>query len=272
MLKQLFPWVGGKSRELKYINNFPKKINNYYEPFLGGGSLFFHIHQNVKPKQTIISDNNPYIINAFLAIQKDYKKITTMLKYHYKHSSKEYFDKLKNLINSKYKPSDITKLVSKGQSDEKVAAIFIYLLRAAFKSYFRINYQKDKIFTNYYITNVNNIMNFNFIILKNIHNYLKNIKIYFKDYTNIKPKKNDLVILDPPYINISINNYTTTDFEYNKFIKFVINLDKIGCNIVLFNNYNKDLIKIFKNFKVQKIKTYNTIKSNNRTDIMLTNF
>jgi DNA adenine methylase len=52
--KPFLKWAGGKSQLLpEFIKRFPKElidgeINNYYEPFLGGGAVFFHIMQNYK--------------------------------------------------------------------------------------------------------------------------------------------------------------------------------------------------------------------------------
>ena len=38
-------WVCGKRGLLKQILPFfPKKFNNYYEPFLGGGAVFFELY------------------------------------------------------------------------------------------------------------------------------------------------------------------------------------------------------------------------------------
>ena len=40
-------WAGGKGQLLKEFKNlFPKKMNHYLEPFVGGGAVFFHIIQN----------------------------------------------------------------------------------------------------------------------------------------------------------------------------------------------------------------------------------
>ena len=37
-------WQGGKKQELKIIKEYlPKEFQNYYEPFVGGGSCFLNI-------------------------------------------------------------------------------------------------------------------------------------------------------------------------------------------------------------------------------------
>jgi DNA adenine methylase len=75
--QRLFPilkWAGGKEQELKYIHpNMPKKINNYYEPFIGGGAVYFSINAN----KMFINDKSHELINLYNAIaQKDEKFYT----------------------------------------------------------------------------------------------------------------------------------------------------------------------------------------------------
>lgn len=41
-MKPLIKYTGGKYREYDFFKDFlPKEINNYYEPFVGGGGVFF---------------------------------------------------------------------------------------------------------------------------------------------------------------------------------------------------------------------------------------
>ena len=52
-------WAGGKSQLIEqFLPLFPKKFNNYFEPFVGSGAVAFHIIQNYKPKKVILSDVN----------------------------------------------------------------------------------------------------------------------------------------------------------------------------------------------------------------------
>ena len=45
--KPVIKWAGGKTQLLPAIKNkIPKQYNTYFEPFFGGGALFF----SIKPK------------------------------------------------------------------------------------------------------------------------------------------------------------------------------------------------------------------------------
>lgn len=45
--KGLLKWAGGKEREMPILEkSFPKEINNYYEPFVGGGSVYLSTNAN----------------------------------------------------------------------------------------------------------------------------------------------------------------------------------------------------------------------------------
>lgn len=66
-LKPFIKWPGGKTRELKYIlPNIPDKILNYYEPFLGGGAVYFSV---VAEKKYFINDKSTDLIHLYKNIQ-----------------------------------------------------------------------------------------------------------------------------------------------------------------------------------------------------------
>lgn len=74
-------WVGGKGQLLKEIDKrLPEIVKNneldyYFEPFVGAGSVFFHLKNNYKIKKSIISDINPELILTYTVIQQDYKRL-----------------------------------------------------------------------------------------------------------------------------------------------------------------------------------------------------
>ena len=59
-------WVGGK-RQLMFelLKNMPKSYNRYFEPFIGGGALFFEL----QPEQAYISDMNEELINLYSVVR-----------------------------------------------------------------------------------------------------------------------------------------------------------------------------------------------------------
>jgi DNA adenine methylase len=74
-MKPFLKWVGGKTQILqKVLNKFPSEINDYHEPFMGGGSVFLGVltSQTIKVKGTIYaSDANPHLVALYQKVQSD---------------------------------------------------------------------------------------------------------------------------------------------------------------------------------------------------------
>ncbi len=67
-MKPLIKWAGGKSNEIKYVENIIPKFGRYIEPFFGGGALFF----DLEPKNAVINDISFELI-AFYKLLKNGK-------------------------------------------------------------------------------------------------------------------------------------------------------------------------------------------------------
>jgi DNA adenine methylase len=80
-MKPFLKWVGGKTQILdEVLEEFPKEINNYYEPFLGGGSVLLGVlsSKKIKIQGTIYaSDVNEKTIGLFKNIQKNLQEFLT---------------------------------------------------------------------------------------------------------------------------------------------------------------------------------------------------
>tara|TARA_R110002153_G_scaffold193634_2_gene347022 strand:+ start:2553 stop:3398 length:846 start_codon:yes stop_codon:yes gene_type:complete len=74
-MKPFIKWVGGKTQILDgVLQRFPKEINDYYEPFLGGGSVLIGVLSdesiNIKGK-VVASDINLHLINVYKKVQEN---------------------------------------------------------------------------------------------------------------------------------------------------------------------------------------------------------
>src|SRR5947209_3361967 len=86
-------WAGGKAQLLEQFGPFfPREFGTYFEPFLGGGAVFFHL----RPERAVLSDTNPELINAFQVVRSDRERLIAALDGHHPHrNSKDYFYKIR---------------------------------------------------------------------------------------------------------------------------------------------------------------------------------
>ena len=71
-LEPLVKWAGGKTRELKYIHpSMPTNFDRFFEPFLGGGALYFSIEENVKK---IVNDFSRELVSLYEMVKKQDKQ------------------------------------------------------------------------------------------------------------------------------------------------------------------------------------------------------
>ena len=104
-------WVGGKRSILPELTKrLPTEYNTYYEPFLGGGALYF----SMNPENAYLSDINFHLILTFQAVQNDVHRLIRNLKIHNSKHNKEYF-------------LDARKRLFREKDPTKIAALLIYL-------------------------------------------------------------------------------------------------------------------------------------------------
>lgn len=114
-------WVGGKGQLvpelLKYV---PEKFGAYYEPFVGGGALFFAL----QPKRATLSDVNQRLVRTYRAV---------------KNSTSSVIQLLKSWPNNKITYLELRALDIDRTCDPEVAAWFIYLNKTGFNGLYRVN-------------------------------------------------------------------------------------------------------------------------------------
>ena len=60
-LPPLLKWAGGKEQELRYISPMIPPFRRYYEPFVGGGAVFF----SIKAEMKFINDKSTELMNLY---------------------------------------------------------------------------------------------------------------------------------------------------------------------------------------------------------------
>jgi DNA adenine methylase len=71
--------AGGKRSMLRYLLPLvPPNFGTYYEPFVGGGAMFFGLY----PERAVLSDSNAELINAYTVVRDDVGALITELGKH----------------------------------------------------------------------------------------------------------------------------------------------------------------------------------------------
>ena len=74
-IKPFLRWAGGKSWFIEHLQSIINghEFSNYYEPFLGGGSIFFSL--SITDAVATLSDANKELIDTYIAIRDDVEKV-----------------------------------------------------------------------------------------------------------------------------------------------------------------------------------------------------
>ena len=96
--KPFVKWAGGKRQLIPILNeNLPKTMGTYYEPFLGGGALLFHILSERSGQKCGISDLNSDLVLTYTTIRDKPNELIHSLKNHSNRSIIIFFDSLKDV-------------------------------------------------------------------------------------------------------------------------------------------------------------------------------
>lgn len=210
--KPFLKWAGGKGQLLNAFQNlYPeelqtKQIKNYFEPFIGGGAVFFDIVQRFEIESAFLYDINEELILAYKVIQKDVYKLIDFLSLFQKKYDKlntenraKLFYKIRHEFNTERFNIDYKKY-----SDNWIyrTAQIIFLNKTCFNGLFRFNlkgefntpagrYKNPKILDEWNLQKVSELLQI--AVIKNA-----DFKLVEQDL-----KENSFVYFDPPYRPIS---------------------------------------------------------------------
>lgn len=253
-LKQARPfvkWVGGKTQLIpELVKLMPSYDGTYFEPFLGGGALFFHL----KPEQACINDINRTLIHTYKTIKESPDQLCADLcelgdEYlSLDHDGrKQYFYARRIEFNSIKEPNS------------RKATLMIYLNKTCFNGMYRENAKGEfnvpfGDYKNPKICDTENLMA--------VHELLKNVKPTSTSYieTVKKAKKGDFVYFDPPYhplsqtssfTSYSLDSFSVKDQEQLK--DLFVELDKRGCYVMLSNSASDFIKSLYKDYRQELV-------------------
>ena len=270
--KPFIQWVGGKREIIPQYKNFiPKEFNTYYEPFLGGGAMFFYL----QPGKAVLSDNNTELIKTYEGVRDNPEEVIKILRELRSKHSVELYTKVRNIdreINIFHK-----------LNNAEIAARMIYLNQTCFNGLYRVN-QKGQF--NVPIGSSLNRLICDEHTIKNASVVLKKIKIEETDFENLlrAAAKNDFIYLDPPYFPISVysdfSRYTKEKFYQEDQIRLKKEFDrlnKLGCKVMLSNSDCQFIKELYNSYNIHKVYSGRTLnckkdKRGKVSELLITNY
>ena len=277
-------WVGGKRKINDVIESATQNLQapfTYYEPFFGGGAIFFSLFSKGFIQNAYLNDVVPQVVNFYNVLSDQTSR--SLLKIEAKKIEKK-FNNLNTDIDKRKK--EYTKFretfndswesfLLESQNTElgfevpaKLAAQFLALNKLGFNGMFRVNSKgrfnipmgspvEKKLFDNDNIDTVGEA--------------LSRVTFNCNDYSKVKPFKgsvnsNNLIFLDPPYIpnskTANFTDYSVEGFNKDSHFKLSIDFSKLiendNNNVVLTNNFNKMSLELFvdKNKRNKRLNVY----------------
>ena len=273
--KPFVKWVGGKRqllRQFRELGLYPPEdfnpiTNTYYEPFVGGGAVFF----DLLPKKAGLSDLNKELVTTYNVIKNNVDELIQSLQKHI--YDKEYY------LEVRAKKID-------DLSDVEIASRFIFLNRTGFNGLYRVN--KSGQF-NVPFGRYNNPVICDEDNLRRVSDALQDVTITHQDYKNVlkTAKSEDFIYFDPPYYPInatsSFTSYTAEGFlekEQTELRDTFVKLHEKGCFVMLSNSdtpFINELYSGLDGITINKITAGRAINSKGSgrgkiTEVLVTNY
>lgn len=252
-MEPVMKWAGGKRQILSKLKELlpPEALlgRTYYEPFVGGGSVFLSLAHN----KAVVNDSNPELVNVYKQIKDNPNQIIALLQEHATKHCKEYFYE----VRAWDRDSDYLELPA-----DVRAARTIYLNRTCFNGLYRVNR------SGYFNVPIGSYISPQIIResqIREISDYLNNndITILCGDFEDAvsNVKSGDVVYFDPPYdydddCSEGFVRYTANQFSRNDLKRLSELCDKLvalGCYVIISNNDTECVQKYFPSDKYDHI-------------------
>jgi len=259
-------WAGGKNKLIQqYIPYFPKKFKTYYEPFLGGGAIFFYLN----PQLAVLTDINAELVNTYRCVKNNVEELILLLKEHQLKHSKEYYYGVRQ---------------GNGITPLEKAARLIYLNKTCFNGLYRENSKGE---FNVPIGKYKNPKICNAALLRSVSAALQPTQIDvrpFEDILKYASSSDDFVYFDPPYYPLSPTSNFTAYSRYSFSQDDQIRLKEVfaelagrDVKVMLSNSDSQFIRELYREFNIHSISASRLINSNAMkrgkiTEVLITSY
>jgi DNA adenine methylase len=255
-------WAGGKQALCEQIaERFPKH-KTYYEPFLGGGSVFFAL----RPTAAVLGDENAWLMDTYRAIRDDWESVATALDA--MRNTKSEFHRIRGI------PPESLPLAQR-------AAQFIFLNKTCFRGLFRVNrHGQFNVPYGAYDRRYYDRDNLHLVSqsLASVRLRATDFELTLQDVT-----ADDFVYLDPPYYKLGgysdFNRYTRTQFRATDHIRLAAvcrELNARGIRWLLSNSDTPFVRSLYDGFRIACIEARREINLRSRerhiVELLISNY
>lgn len=234
-LSPLFRWPGGKRWLVpRLLELIPKRHGRYYEPFLGGGALFFAL----RPSNARLGDKNAELMNAYSSLRDDPAQVGRLLR-GMRMTKTHYYEVRDNLPIDRFER----------------AARTIYLTTLAFNGIYRVNrsgqFNVPYGGREYPALGSDKVMKAYSEALQGAELEASDFKVTLRD-----ADLGDVVYLDPPYTVAHSNNgfvkYNARIFlpgDQKELAALAAELAQRGCHVFVSNAHHDYILGLYRGFR-----------------------
>jgi DNA adenine methylase len=257
--RPILKWAGGKAQIedtiLAAIDRLhPEQIEKYYEPFVGGGAIFFALASRRRFRYARLSDTNTELIGMYAAVRDDVKGVIRELN---KLLKKPYGEKTYYEIRAAVPRSECAK-----------AARMIYLNKTCFNGLYRVNKKGE------FNVPWGKRKNPQILDLEALHAAsaaLLGVELCAEPFHSAAyvSTTSDFIYYDPPYVPVTKESFTAyqadgfTSADHKILSEHMTMLAAYGKHIALLSNSHcPTTVKLYKGLKKIKVLARRNINRN----------